>query len=541
MKRVVWIVGILVLVFFLAAASLAGYFAYRYGKLGLYASGGVLSEHQAGYDVIQYDIALRIFPDDKKITGQVDIAVRLLKPVTTVELDLLHQLNVSETSVDGMESSFEREDDKLWVHLPDGEDSIRTVRIVYGGQPLEALWPPWIGGVNWSRDAAGGHWIGLSCQGEGAKVWMPCKDHPSDKPDSVTLAITVPRPYSAISNGLLRAVDSSDTEWLTYHWGTNYPINNYNINFSVGMYRQVERIYESEDHVIMPVIFYYLPQSTAYADRHIDMAVDMLKTYRKFFGEYPFIREKFSIVETDYLGMEHQTVNAYGNHFRYDVVQGHVFDELMLHEMGHEWWGNKVTVGDWADFWIHEGICSYGEALYHLDKTDEAGYHSAMASIVSKIEHRKPILPPRPASSVDAYSSDIYTKGAALMHSLRYILGDSLFFPFLKSLATDSMTTYRRLVSTEDFIQRLVPLTAPTAIDYVRKFLETTEIPHILIQSAGDGMYDIRLEGFELPMDIVTDQGQRRVMLSENPVRVMSGYTPLVDPRNWYVKNVQIP
>lgn len=540
MKRVLWIVGIIVLVVLLVVAGVAGYFVYRYGKLGLYASGGALSDGQSSYDVIQYDIALRVYPDDKKIAGHVEIGVRLLKPIPSIELDLLHQLNVTAVSVDGTSTSFERDDDKLWVRLPDSSDDVRTVQVMYDGQPLEALRPPWIGGFNWSRDSAGQHWIGLSCQGEGAKIWMPCKDHPSDEPDSVTLSITVPRPYVVVANGLLRGIDSSDTDRLTYRWGTNYPINNYGINFSIGMYRQVERTYRLDEGSTMPVIFYHLPQSAAYADRHVDMAVDMLKTYRKFFGEYPFFREKFSVVETDYLGMEHQTINAYGNRFRYDTLQGHVFDELMLHEMGHEWWGNKVTVDDWADFWIHEGICTYGEALYHLDKTGESGYHAAMAPVVSAVKNRQPILPTRPASSVDAYAPDIYTKGAALMHSLRYILGDSLFFPFLKSFATDSSTTYRNLVSTELFLQRLEPISPPYVVPYVRRFLQTTEIPQIRIESVRDGEFDIRLNGFELPMDVVTDDGLQRVLLSDKAMRFHSGYPPRVDPRNWYVKVVQI-
>jgi aminopeptidase N len=540
MKRVLWIVGMIVLVVLLVAAGVTGYFVYRYGKLGLYASGGALSDVQSSYDVIQYDVVLHVYPDDKKIAGKAGITVRIWNPISSIELDLLHQLNVTAVSVDGASTSFERDEDKLWVRLPESSDAVRTVHVVYDGQPLEALRPPWIGGFNWSRDADGRHWIGLSCQGEGAKIWMPCKDHPSDEPDSVTLSITVPRPYVVVANGLLRGIDSSEADGLTYRWGTNYPINNYSINFSVGLYRQVQRTYRSNDGGAMPVIFYYLRQSSAYADRHVDMAVDMLKTYRKFFGEYPFFREKFSVVETDYLGMEHQTVNAYGNRFRYDTLQGHGFDELMLHEMGHEWWGNNVTVDDWADFWIHEGICTYGEALYHLDKTGESGYHAAMASVASAVKNRQPILPKRPASSVDAYSPDIYTKGAALMHSLRYILGDSLFFPFLKSFATDSSTTYRNLVSTEKFLQRLGSISPAYVVPYALRFLQTTDIPHIRIASAGDGVYEIRLNGFELPMDIITDRGLQRVMLSDQPVRFYSAYPPRVDPRNWYVKAVQI-
>lgn len=536
MKKILWILTTLAGVAILVLAGGAMWWTHRYGMLGLYASGGVLSENQSHYDVHSYDIRARIDPDTKSIQGDVGIELTRKNVQTDrIELDLVDRLTVSRVTVNDVPAPYEHADNKLIVNLAAEQDSLLNVRVVYGGRPPEAIYPPWIGGFNWSTDSAGYHWIGLSCQGEGAKVWIPCKDHPSDEADSVRLSITVPKPYFCASNGLLTNIDSSTSDGITYTWETRYPINNYNITLNIGRFLSVDTTYLTEDSIAMPVVFYYLPQSETYARRHLEMAVDMLRTYRKLFGEYPFAREKFAIVETAYLGMEHQTINSYGNRFRYQTLNGHVFDELMLHEMGHEWWGNKITVADWADFWIHEGICVYSEALYHREKSGESGYHERMNSAARGITNKSPIIPNRHARSTEAYTSDIYTKGAMAMHSLRYLMGDSLFFPFVYRLAADS--AFPHFVSTDDVLQRVARTSGTVAVDFLHRFLHTTEIPEVRIKRISATEFEIRCS-YRLPMDVLTDQGVSRQMLGPEPIRVSSSYVPRIDERNWYYKRV---
>ena len=455
LKVIKWVsigLGILLLLIVITV----GVYLWKHQRFGIYASGGPLSENQASYDVTYYDIHLRVDSQRKTLAGFTDVVVRSrVKELDQIELDLIDNFKVQKVSdEDSTALNFQHDDDKLRVKLTKqaGKGRFVSLRIFYQGKPPVAIRPPWIGGVNWSKDSEGNDWIGLSCQSEGAKIWFPCKDHPSDEPDSAGIHITVPASYFCASNGLLEAVDTLADGWLTYHWKTRYPINNYNINFSIGKYEKVERQYVTLQGDTMPVVFYYLPESREKADFHIDMAVDMLQTYRRFYGEYPFSKEKFGLVQTDYLGMEHQTINAYGNKFRYREIEGQKYDWLMLHEMGHEWWGNKVTVKDWADFWIHEGICTYGEALFRLAKFGEEQYHRKMASIKKGIRNRSPIIPHRNATSHEAYQGDIYYKGAYLMHSLRFWLGDSLFFDHLWHFANDSAYTYQNLVTTDDFL-----------------------------------------------------------------------------------------
>jgi aminopeptidase N len=199
--------------------------------------------------------------------------------------------------------------------------------------------------------------------------------------------------------------------------------------------------------------FYVLSYHEAFAAHHLELLEQMAKVKEKYFGEYPWAKEKIGIVETPHLGMEHQSMNAYGNHFIYTKVGGKDFDWLMNHEFGHEWWGNKVTAKDWADYWIHEGIGVYGDALYARDVEGEEGYINYFKDRIYSIENTTPIVQGKDIDEEAAYIGDIYIKGAFFMHTLRYVIGDSIFFPTLKKLATDPQYTYNNLVNTDDVEQ----------------------------------------------------------------------------------------
>ncbi|MBD3289855.1 hypothetical protein GF337_13700, partial [candidate division KSB1 bacterium] len=272
----------------------------RHDRYNLYPSGGRLSENQSRYDVLFYNLELEVIAEKQAIAGSVTVKIRsLTDSLDRIELDLIDNFDVAQIS-DQRDSSlaFEHDDDMIsispWSPLTVNE--IIDLKIEYSGQPVEAIRPPWVGGFNWSKDSLGNDWIGVSCQTEGAKIWFPCKDHPSDEPDSAAINITVPEGYYCASNGVLRNVSTPREGFRTYHWFTGYPINNYNINISIGKYEIVEREYRTLDNRIMPVYYYVLPQARAGADELIDMAVDMLYTYREFYGEYPFTKEKFAVV-----------------------------------------------------------------------------------------------------------------------------------------------------------------------------------------------------------------------------------------------------
>lgn len=517
--------------------------ACAYFFKGDWPSGGKLSANQAAIDVHYYNLTLTVNTERKTVSGFTEVMFNLVEnSIDSLELDLLNTFKISKVEIEGKTAHFSHNNNKLMIALKNKLDITKhiTAKIYYSGAPIKAKNAPWRGGFVWSKDAQGDDWVTYANQFEGGKILFPCKDHPSDEPDSVAINITVNAPYIVASNGLLQKTTKPEPGKITYHWFTAYPTNNYSINFGIAKYKTVEAFYKTESGHDMPVTFWVLPEKYEGARELVDQAVDMLASYRTFFGEYPWTKEKFGILMADYLGMEHQTINAYGNNYQNSTVAGFSFDELLLHEMGHEWWGNKITVKDWADFWIHEGICTYGEALYLLDKVGEEAYHAQMAKKMRRIRNSKPIIAGKNLDTGQSYNGDIYNKGAAFMHSLRYIMGDTAFFDALKTFATDPAYTFKNLVTTQDFLTHFNGKSPVDITPFSTMLLYTTDIPHIKIKSDTQNSYIISLENssIELPMDIKTGNGTQRVVLSKTPLTIKSSTKPEVDPKNWFLKNV---
>ncbi len=539
MKFLKWLAIITGSIILLLAVTAFILYWYYWGFGSDYPSGGKLSTNQAAYDISFYEINLSVDSEEESISGNTVIHLTTLSDtLSKIELDLIDNFTVEKVNVNKQQSVFKHIKHKLYIDLPDKNKNFNVVDIYYSGSPPEAKLPPWRGGFNWSEDENGNDWIGISCQGEGAKIWFPCKDHPSDEADSVALNITVPAKYFVAANGLLRDV-KEENDLKTYSWFTRYPTNNYCINFGIGMYETIEKTYVGLDSTKMPVVFYVLPEALNGADSLVEQAVDMLTVYRGFYGEYPWLEEKFGLLHTDYKGMEHQTINAYGNKYHKRKIAGIEFDELMLHEMGHEWWGNKVTAADWSDFWIHEGFCTYGEALYVQEKAGMAGYHEYVKKYFHlRIRNREPIIKPFGTATEDAYSGDIYTKGAAFLHTLRYVLGDSVFFKTLKTFATDSAYILQNHVSTGDFLEFVNKNSNRDMSELFDLYLNTTDIPKVKISTTDSLNYTIEIPNidFTIPMDIKTDQVLQRYELGPDPLTIVSKTFPVVDPQHWYLK-----
>ncbi|MDQ7039854.1 MAG: M1 family metallopeptidase [Rhodothermus sp.] len=528
-------------------------------------SGGPLLPEQAAYDVTFYDLALRIDPDARRIRGTLEVQARVVHPLIWLVLDLDTALTVRhvEERVRGrwMRRRFEhRADGRIWTHLghtrQPGEHIV--LRVHYGGVPREAPYPPWIGGFTWARTANGQPWIATANQGEGADLWWPCKDHPSDEPDSMALHITVPEPLVVASNGRLRRIESHADGTRTYHWFVSTPINNYGVALNIAPYRTVDTLYVSVAGDTIPVTFWVLPEREADARRMLPEILDHLAFYERLLGPYPFRADKYGIAHTPFLGMEHQTIIAYGSDFS---NQPYGYDWLHHHELGHEWWGNLVTAYDWKDFWLHEGFSTYMQALYAEERFGPEAYRAELRRYLPAIRNRRPIAPRTSKTTTEMYfadpgtgqtDNDIYYKGAWVLHTLRYLIGDDAFFQALRRMAYPDPFLERvadgrqcRFVTTDDFITLVEAITGQELAWFFEVYVRRAALPRLIVNREPDRLV-LRWEApdnlpFPMPVEVQLGEVRRRLPMPDGEAIVPLGELeaePIVDPDHWILRAV---
>jgi len=506
-------------------------------------SGGKLKPEQAIMDVRHYTIALNVDFKQKTIDGYTTIDVIMAQPTHVLLFDLLDSLNISQVLVNNKKQPFEYKNNLIRINLANELSAGKaTVKVIYGGKPHVARRPPWDDGFIWSKDSTGHQWMAITAEGTGGKLYFPCKDHPSDEPnEGVDLIITVPKDLVVAGPGLLQKV-TKHGETATFHWKTNYSINNYSILFNVGDFAVVSKTYTTIDGHKVPLQFYVLKEHEAKAQHHLDIFEKTIHEQEKYFGEYPWAKEKIAICETPHLGMEHQTMNAYGNKFHYTKVGGEDYDGLMHHEFGHEWWGNKVTAKDWADYWIHEGICTYGDALYIREFEGEDAYIKFFKQSAFSFGNKVPIVMGKDIDEEAAYNGDIYGKGAFFMHTICYVMGDSLFFSALKKFVTSPKYTYDNLVNTDDVEQFFSKESGKDLKPLFDLYLRSVNKLEVHIKQQPRNKYLIQLDNISipLPIDVTTDAGTKRMIIDSKGIRVDSKTMPIVDPDMYYLKKVII-
>ncbi|MEO6488440.1 MAG: M1 family metallopeptidase [Ferruginibacter sp.] len=506
-------------------------------------SGGRLKPEQAIMDIRHYTVALDVDPVEKTINGYTDIELILSKPTTILLFDLVHLYKVEQVLINGKVEPFKHDSDLLFINpVKELAAGRLSVKVKYGGHPGVASRPPWDGGFTWAKDKNNNPWIAITDEGEGSKILFPSKDHPSDEPnEGADLIITVPKGLVVAGPGSLINVKVKSNK-ATYHWKTNYTINNYCILFNIGKYKVVKRLYKTVNGNTVPIEFYVLEEDVLMADHHLDVLERSIRVQEKYFGEYPFVKEKIGICETPHLGMEHQTMNAYGNSFKYKKVGGQDFDWLMHHEFGHEWWGNKITAKDWGHYWIQEGICVFGDALFVREMEGEESYLKRMRTTALSLQNKKAVVLGDEVTEDEAYHPDIYGKGAFFMHTLRYVIGDDIFFPALKSFATDKRYTYDNLVTTTDVEQYFSKASEMNLKPLFDFYLRTVQKLEINIRQLDDTSYSIKLLNLDmpLPMDIATDKDSKRMLIDNKGVVVKSKTVPRVDEKVYYLKKLII-
>lgn len=516
--------------------------AFAQASTSRISSGGPLKPLQSIIDVRHYTIALNVDPEKQSINGYGQVDMILTRPTDTILLDLTHFYAITKTWVNNKAVSFTHINDLVYLKQPGGfAAGKQSVKIEYAGKPPVAARPPWQGGFTWTKDSTGNPWVVINCQMEGGKIYYPCKDHPSDEPnEGADLIITVPKGLSVAGPGLLQNVKQSKGKSI-WHWKTNYTISNYCLVFNIGKYKVYKRDYITITGTKVPMEYYVLEEDTAHASKVLDLRARDTRILEKYFGEYPWTKEKIGIGEVPNPGMEHQTMITFPNKFEYINVNGQDYSDNLFHEFGHEWWANKVTNKDWAHMWIQEGINTYAEALFFREAAGETGYDQAILSFKRGIQNKQPVVPGEVANTLEVYTGDIYTKGAYFMHTLRYVLEDSVFFATLKKFITNPDYTYDNFVTTDDVEKFFSSQSGKELKPLFDFYLRTTEKLEIqLFQSSSDTYYIYSANApMTLPLDVVSEKGKETIQLvPKTRIKITSKTMPTIDPRGWYFKKV---
>lgn len=507
---------------------------------------GSLTPERTWWDLTYYDLAIDVDIPNKFLRGSNTIAFNVLATHQLMQIDLQEPLFITRIDYKGKDLAFKREGNVYWVSfpqpLPAGTSDIITV--FYEGHPVEAIRPPWDGGLTWSRDDQQKPFVATSCQGKGSSVWWPCKDHMYDEPDSMLIRITAPQELMDVSNGRLRKVDYFHNGKRTWHWFVSNPINNYGVNANIADYAHWSDTIHGEGG-ILDLDFYVLENSYEVAQTHFDDVQKTIRAFEYWFGPYPFYEDGFKLVEVPYLGMEHQSSVTYGNKYRKGYLGndlsstgwGLKWDFIIVHETAHEWWANSVTYKDVADMWIHESFANYAESLfleYHFGK--QAGFEYVRGTRQA-IQNDRPIIGIYNVNHEG--SGDMYHKGGNMLHTLRmWIHDDVLWRNILRGIQQD----FRHQTVTTDQIENYIARQSGKDLDaFFDQYLRDTRIPVLEYEVKKNSLkfrYINSVAGFNLPLLVNFNKGEEEWIYPNTEWQTIRMNTPVksleVNP-NFYI------
>ena len=485
---------------------------------------GNLNDNRSSYRVSFYDINIDFDISKKSLNGFVTIKAESIRNLDKLQIDLAENLNIKKITYENQDISFSRELDAVMVDFKSTikKGSIFEFTVFYEGIPQSADNPPWAGGFTWSKDKDGRDWIAVSCEGEGARIWWPNKDHITAEGDSVRMTYTVPSNLVAVGNGKLRSVKNLGDK-TSYEWFVSNPINNYNVSVQIGNYVAVQDTFvkNSETHYMN---HYVLDYNQELASNFFPQSKEVIRFYEKYFGDYQWYEDGYKLVEVPYLGMEHQSAVTYGNGFSmYNGVRSKswpmygVIDPLIMHETGHEWFGNSVTASDPTHIWIHEGLQVYSESIYFEDKFDsyEVGVHY-LNTIKNRIANEIPIVG-RENENHWALHGDTYMKGAWVMHTLRSVINnDKIWFEILKEFMVENAKGF---ANTKDFFQKVKSKTGVDYSYFAEQYFYSPQQP-ILEYYQRDNKFFYRWsnvnDNFKMPLDLLVNGAEKRVIPTKN-------------------------
>jgi len=473
---------------------------------------GTITPERAWWDITYYHLNISVNIKKQTLSGSNLIQYKVLEPKQRLQIELQEPLQITKIIQGKTELKFKKDGYSYFVQLikPQILGAINELTVFYQGNPQESKNPPWSGGLTWKKDRNGNDWVVTTCQGDGASLWWPNKDHAYDEPDSMLISVTIPNHLTDVSNGKLRSVVKNG-KTKTYNWFVSNPINNYGVNMNIGDYVHFNETYKGLNGNL-DCNYYVLRDNLEEAKKQFLEVPKMLEAFEHWFGPYPFYEDGYKLVEVPYAGMEHQSSVTYGNGFRNgyggrDVSGsgwGMKFDFIIVHESGHEWFANNITHKDVADMWVHEGFTSYSENLF-------VDYHFGTEACNEYVQGvRKNILNDRPI--IGTYnvhhegSGDMFYKGANILHTLRQIVNnDTLWRSILVRMNKDF---YHQTVTSTQIESYLSEKTDVDLSAFFNQYLRTNQIPKLEIkESDGGHLYRFTnvVDGFNMPLRLFLD------------------------------------
>ncbi len=477
---------------------------------------GGLRFERTSYDVKRYDLNIIINPEEKSIKGFNDITFDVISATQKIQIDLFDNMKVDSIVWNTKKLKYVRDNDAVFIDFPEKlvSKSNHKLKFYYSGNPKIARNAPWDGGFVFKKDSNGKDFIAVAVQGTGASLWYPVKDSQTDEPDNgASIKVAVPNGLMNVSNGRFLGSEDLKNGYTRWDWEVKNPINNYTITVNIADYVHIQDKMPDLD-----LDYYVLRENEAKAREHFAEVKPMMECFQSKFGRYPFWEDGYKLVETPYLGMEHQSAVAYGNKYKkgymgFDLSGtgvGMFFDYITIHETGHEWFGNSITSMDIADMWIHEGFTTYSETVF-IECIK--GYDDAMKYIngqAKNVRNDRPIIGQYGVNNEG--SGDMYYKGSLMLNTLRHIIADDT--KWWKIIFDYSETFKKKIITTATVIDYFNKASGLNLTPVFNQYLNTNQVPHFVYKVNGDYLYyswENVNDDFNMPIDIGFDNKKIRL------------------------------
>ena len=505
---------------------------------------GMLTPLRSSYDINYYHLDVRVDVANKAISGSNVFRFTAVHDIKQLQFDLFENLKIEKILYHSKELPYKREFNAVFLDFPETlkQGTKDEFTVFYSGKPTIAERAPWEGGFSFAQDKQGKPWVGVSCQGFGASSWWPTKDHQSDEVDSMMISISVPEGLMDVSNGRLRSTEKLNDGYTRYNWFVSYPINNYSVTANIADYVHFSDSYAGENGNLT-LDYYVLRENLEKAKKQFGANVKpMLKVFENWFGPYPFYRDGFKLIDAPYLGMEHQSAVAYGNKYLNGYLgtdlsgtgYGLKWDYIIVHEAGHEWFGNNITSKDIADMWIHEGFTMYSEGLFVESLDGKKAGAKYIAGVRDKVANDIPIIGPYDVNTEG--SSDMYYKGANLVHMLRTIIDDDAKWrDILRGMNKDLGL---KTTTTKEIVAYINDKSGKDLTKVFDQYLRYNSIPELEYKVSGANVryrWNSEVPGFNMPIRIGTGNKYQWIQPSADwqTMKMKTTFNP--DLLNFYI------